>query len=343
MRCLLLASSIKYLVRSMLLIIYVLPILAVSETVTSASALGKWYSDSAAIMGTNIYTEVWADSQSKGDAAIQAVFAEMERINLLMSPYIEQSELSVINRLASQQPVTVSRELFDLIELSIMYSKISDGAFDISFASVGYLFNYREKQRPESNRVDALLPAIDYALIALNNDHSTVYFEHADLKIDLGGIAKGHAVDNAIQILRDQGIQHALVTAGGDTKLLGDRRGRDWLVGIRDPRNAEKQAVLLPLSDTAMSTSGDYERYFEEDGLRYHHILSPKTGQSASTVQSVSIISDSATANDALSTAVFVLGVEQGLALINRLPATDAIIMDAQRKMHYSEALYQSQ
>lgn len=311
-----------------------------AQTIDDAE-LGRWHSDSASIMGTNIYVEVWANSTDRADTAIAAVFAEMNRINQSMSPYIDSSELSQINRLASQQPLVVSKEIFDLIQRSIDFSVMSNGAFDISYASVGYLFNYREKQKPDDQQVNALLPAVNYKLIVLDDKQTSIYFEHTDLKIDLGGIAKGYAVDNAIEILRQLGTKHALVTAGGDTKLLGDRRGRDWLVGIRDPRNADKQAVLLPLSETAMSTSGDYERYFEEDGVRYHHILSPKTGQSVSSVQSVSIISSSSTANDALSTAVFVLGVENGLNLINSIPDTDAIIMDAQRRMHYSEALYQ--
>jgi thiamine biosynthesis lipoprotein len=156
------------------------------------------------------------------------------------------------------------------------------------------------------------------------------------VKIDLGGIAKGYVVDPSIELLRSLGIEHALVTAGGDTKLLGDRKGRAWLVGIRDPRNKGRQAVTLPLHDTAISTSGDYERYFEQDGQRFHHILSPKTGKSVSKVQSVSIVGKRSTLNDGLSTAVFVLGLQAGMDLINRTPGYNAIIMDNKRLMHYS-------
>jgi thiamine biosynthesis lipoprotein len=137
------------------------------------------------------------------------------------------------------------------------------------------------------------------------------------------------------------GILHGLVTACGDTRLLGDRRGKPWIVGIRDPRNKNKQAVVMPLQDSAMSTSGDYERYFEEDGQRYHHILSPKTGKSTYDVQSVSIIGPSSTFNDALSTAVFVMGLREGLGMINRIDGYDAVVMDAERKMHYSNGLQQ--
>jgi thiamine biosynthesis lipoprotein len=298
-----------------------------------------WFEDNQGIMGTNIHVELWSDSAQQGENAIQAVMDEMQRINQLMSPYIKNSELSQLNSRGSDMAVPVSKELFELIALSVEIAKETEGAFDITFASVGYLYNYRENQKPEPQQIDNLLKAINYRHIKFDiNDHS-IYFAHPNVKIDLGGIAKGHAVDHAIEILKTLGIKHALVTAGGDTKLLGDRLGKPWMVGIRDPRNQHKQAVVLPLADTALSTSGDYERYFEQDGKRFHHILSPKTGTSVYEVQSVSIIGQRSTLNDALSTAVFVLGVQKGMDLLNRTPGYDGIIVDNQRKLHYSNAL----
>jgi thiamine biosynthesis lipoprotein len=290
-------------------------------------------------MGTNIRAEVWHASAEQGEKALTIVMQEMERINQLMSPYIDSSELSQINSHAANEPVPISKELYDLIALSLALSEETNGAFDITFASVGFLYNYREKQKPNQDDVEQLLIAINYKHIVLDDKKQTVFFKHPDVKIDLGGIAKGHAVDNAIRLLSNMGIEHALVTAGGDTKLLGDRHGRPWIVGIKDPRRAEKQAIVLPLENTALSTSGDYERYFEEDGQRYHHILSPKTGKPAQEIQSVSIIGERSTFNDALSTAVFVLGVQQGMDLINQTPGYDAIIIDSERKVHYSNAL----
>lgn len=299
----------------------------------------KWYVGDRGIMGTNIHTEIWADSDAQGKQAVELVMQEMERINQLMSPYIEQSELSQLNARAAVAPVCVSQELFDLIKLSSGISEETEGAFDITFASVGFLYNYREGIKPSAQQIDSLLDAVSYRHIQFDEDKTQIQFSHDKVKIDLGGIAKGHAVDNAIALLKRSGIEHALVTAGGDTGLLGDRRGRPWMVGIRDPRNRDRQAVVLPLVDTAMSTSGDYERYFEDDGDRYHHILSPRSGQSASEVQSVTIIGPRSTLNDALSTAVFVLGVKKGIDLVNRTPGYDVIIMDNQRKLHYSKDL----
>jgi thiamine biosynthesis lipoprotein len=312
---------------------------ALTVLLYSGVGYAKWFEDKQGIMGTNIHVELWADNPQKGEEAIQAVMFEMERINQLMSPYIESSELSQLNSRASDIPVQVSRELFELIALSVELAKETEGAFDITFASVGYLYNYRENQKPKQEQIENLLQAIDYRHIIFDQTQLSIFFAQPNVKIDLGGIAKGHAVDNAIEILKKRGIEHALITAGGDTKLLGDRLGKQWMVGIRDPRNKDKQAVVLPLADIALSTSGDYERYFELDGKRYHHILSPKTGASAYEVQSVSIIGQRSTLNDALSTAVFVLGVQKGMDLLNRTPGYDGIILDNQRKMHYSNAL----
>ncbi len=290
-------------------------------------------------MGTNIHTEIWADNQQQGQQAIELVMNEMERINQLMSPYIPQSELSQLNARAAKEAVSISSELYDLIKLSTGISEETEGAFDITFASVGFLYNYREQIKPSTQQIDNLLAAVSYRHIQFEKDSKRISFANDKVKIDLGGIAKGHAVDNAIALLRQMGIEHALVTAGGDTGLLGDRRGRPWMVGIRDPRNRDRQAVVLPLVDTAMSTSGDYERFFEDNGERYHHILSPKSGKSVSEVQSVTIVGPRSTFNDALSTAVFVLGVKKGINLVNRTPGYDVIIMDNQRKLHYSKDL----
>jgi thiamine biosynthesis lipoprotein len=316
-------------------------VLLVLTLAFSAQLKAEWYSENAGIMGTNIYVEVWAETPVQGELALRAVMAEMERINQLMSPYIDTSELSLINAKAGQQPVVISDEMFELLDKSVNISELTKGAFDITFASVGYLYNYKNNQRPNEATIASLLAAINYKYIKLNKPNKSVVFTHDKVKIDLGGIAKGHAVDNSISLLERMGIMHGLVTAGGDTRLIGDRRGKPWIVGIRDPRDEQKQAVVMPLQDSAMSTSGDYERYFEEDGKRYHHILSPKTGKSTYDVQSVSIIGPSSTYNDALSTAVFVMGLREGLGMINRIDGYDAVVMDNQRKMHYSNGLQQ--
>jgi len=258
-----------------------------------------------------------------------------------MSPYKEQSELSVVNRNASSQNVKISAELFDLLMVAQHISKISDGAFDITYASIGYQYDYRERKRPSQSAIKKALPLINYTAITLDKSTSTVHFNHQNVKIDLGGIAKGYAVKRCLAILKNAGVAHGLVSAGGDTGLLGDRRGRPWVVGIKHPRAENKTAVHIPLENEAISTSGDYERYFIENGVRYHHIINPKTGDSARKVVSVSIIGKDPTTVDALSTTIFVMGLSEGLALINKLPNFEAIIIDNQQRMHFSTGLQQ--
>jgi len=299
----------------------------------------KWIEQEKSIMGTNIRVELWSDDNNKGLSGLETVMNEMHRIDNLMSPYKINSELFLINEKASQTPLPISNELFMVIEKSLEISMLTQGAFDITFASIGFFYDYRQGVKPNEKQVNNNLAAINYKNIHLDKANQTIYFSLPNVKIDLGGIAKGYAVDNAITLLKKQGIKHALVTAGGDTKLLGDRLGRPWIVGIQDPRNKDKQAVKLPLVNEALSTSGDYERYFEKNGVRYHHILNPKTGYAAIGVQSVSITGAESIVTDALSTSVFVLGVVNGLNMINSLDGYNAIIVDSDRKLYFSEDL----
>ena len=156
---------------------------------------------------------------------------------------------------------------------------------------------------------------------------------------NLGGIAKGYVVERGVDILRARGVTNAIVTAGGDTRLLGDRRGRPWMVGIRDPRKDGQVAISLPLEDEAVSTSGDYERYFDEDGVRYHHIIQPSTGLSANGVHSATVFGPDGVTTDALSTSVFVMGVDKGLRMIAALPDYESIVIDANGNVYYSDGL----
>src|SRR5579863_1736968 len=176
-------------------------------------ARAAWVDRTEAIMGTRIYVEVWADDVAQGNAAIDAVMAEMRRIDALMSHYRPDSELSRINAHAAAEPVRVSPELFDLIRLSTHFSQITDGAFDITYASVGYLYNYPLHERPSEEQIKAALPAVNWRHLALDAAHHTVRFAHAGMRIDLGGIVKGYAVDRSVALLKERGITHAIVTA----------------------------------------------------------------------------------------------------------------------------------
>jgi thiamine biosynthesis lipoprotein len=313
--------------------------LCVSLLMGSPLAQAQWMTGEEAIMGTAIRVELWAEDKAAGEAAIAAVMAEMHRIDREMSPYKPESELSRINREAADRPVPISAEMFDILSRSIEFSKLSGGAFDITFSSVGYMYDYRRHIKPTEEEIERALPGINYRHILLDAKRRTVKFARPGVRIDLGGIGKGYAVDNSIVLLRKRGITRAIVTAGGDSRVLGDRGGRPWMVGIRDPRRKDGMVAVIPLVNSAISTSGDYERYFEADGVRYHHILNPKTGRSATGVRSVSVIGPDATTTDGLTKPVFILGPEKGLKLIESIPGVDAVIIDADGRMFYSSGL----
>ena len=314
-------------------------LLLVPLLVVSWSVQAGWVRTEQAIMGTTVRAEVWHDDEAVAQAGVGAVMDEMRRVERLMSPSKADSELHRINAQAADGPVPISRELLMLIQRALAVSRMTRGAFDITFASVGHLYNYRENVKPAEETISQMLPAVDYRHVLLDQISGTIEFAEAGVKIDLGGIAKGYAVDRALEILRNLGIANALVSAGGDTGILGDRLGRPWVVGIRDPRDQGAVVAMLPLHDEALSTSGDYERFFEDGGVRYHHILNPSTGRSVSAVRSVSVVGPDATTTDALATSVFVMGVNKGMTLVDALPGVEAVIVDQSGDLYYSRGL----
>ncbi|PKI13814.1 FAD:protein FMN transferase [Colwellia sp. 12G3] len=324
---------------------YLIPVIVFILLSISFHSSAKWYQHTFDTMGTRAHIEFWLDEESAkashAEKLISDIMAEMDRLDKSMSPYIKSSELSLLNRDAGNREIVVSPELISLLVTAHDISVMSEGAFDITYASIGYQYDYREKIRPAQSVITNALPSINYQAITLDKKNNTVKFANSAIKIDLGGIAKGYAIKRCISILRSAGINYALMSAGGDTALLGDRNGRPWLVGIKHPRAEDKNAVHIPLSNEAISTSGDYERYFIEDGKRYHHIINPKTGDSARKVVSVSVIGKDATVVDALSTTLFVKGLKEGMAIINKLPEYEAIIIDNEQRLHFSKGLQQ--
>ena len=291
------------------------------------------------MMGTEISVYLWHDDPASAAAALEAVFEEASRINELMSTYIEESTISRVNREAASGPVEAGDELTGLVLRSLDISTLTRGAFDITYDSVGQYYDFREHLRPDQETIESDLDRIDYRLVKLDANAQTVEFAKDGVRINLGGIAKGYTVERCGTILRDLGIRNAIVTAGGDSRLLGDRRGKPWIVGVRNPREEGEVAVRIPLEDEAISTSGDYERYFDEDGIRYHHIIQPDTGTPAEGVHSATIVGPDAVITDALSTSVFVMGVDDGLTLISTLPDYEGIVIDATGRMYYSDGL----
>jgi thiamine biosynthesis lipoprotein len=303
------------------------------------TARAEWITQTENIMGTRCSVELWSEDRQKGEAAIASVFADMHRIDRLMSTWKEDTEISRVNREAGKHPVQISAELFRLLQVSVEYSELTRGAFDITYASVGYLYDFKKGVHPDQKAIEAALPGISFRHMKLDPKTTSVFFARPGMRIDLGGIAKGHSVDRGIEILQKQGITRAMVNAGGDTRIIGDRFGKPWVVGVRDPDHEGRVFLRLPLTDTAFSTSGDYERYFDEDGKRFHHIIDPKTGDSARKCRSVTVISTTATRTDALTKSVFIMGPEEGIRFIDTLPDVDAVAVAPDGKVYYSKGL----
>ncbi|MCE7902683.1 MAG: FAD:protein FMN transferase [Gammaproteobacteria bacterium PRO9] len=305
----------------------------------AANAHAGWYTDTSGKMGTRIEIQIWADSEEQARPLLAAGMAEFDRIESWMSTYKPDSEISRVNRLAAHEAVVISPELFDIVQRSLEMSVLSHGAFDITFDSVGRLYDFRKDVRPDADEIRENLPDINYRHVELDPAKSTIRFSKEGTRINLGGIGKGYACDKVANLLRKAGVTSGRVNAGGDTRLIGDRHGKPWVVGIRDPDVEDRWVTRLALDNEAMSTAGDYERYFDEKGVRYHHIIDPKTGDSARSMRSVTVIGPDATMTDGLDDSVFILGVEDGLALINATPGYEAVLVDAKGDVHFSNGL----
>ena len=307
----------------------------------SSSVQAEWIGDARPLMGTEVSVLLWHDDAAVGEELVEQVFSEVERINALMSTYLEDSRISEINRRAASGPIVAGDELFNIIRRSLDISVLTLGAFDITYDSVGQHYDFRNRQRPDEDTVETERKLIDFRNIELDQSAGTIRFLEDGVRINLGGIAKGYVVERGVNILRLNDVQNAIVTAGGDSRLLGDRRGQPWMVGIRDPRDDGQVVISVPLEDEAISTSGDYERYFEEGDVRYHHIIQPSTGAPASGVHSATVFGPDAVITDALSTSVFVMGVDRGLRLIGTLPDYESIVIDDLGRIYYSDGLQQ--
>lgn len=298
-------------------------------------ALAEWHQTSWDVMGTRATLEFRVPEEADAQALVKQVEAEYQRLENLLSPWIASSEVTQFNLLGEQEALTIGADLQLLIERASHYYQLSDGAFDITFAGAGHLYDYRAGVAPNRGELAQAVIGMQYLSLTGNQLRKL----KAGLRIDLGGIAKGYALDRAIALLRQAGVKQAYLSLGGDSLVVGEHDDRLWQIGIRHPRNPEALALTLPLEDTAVSTSGDYERFFIRDGQHIHHILDPGTGKPSRGLVSVTILTANGIDADALSTTVFVLGRGKGLALINRLLDTSAILIDENGKVHYSDDL----
>ena len=299
-----------------------------------------------AAMGTHIafaaYTTPSVDAR-KTRAAFDAAIEEIKRIEALMTTW-RDSEVSRINAAAGKSPVKVSDETFDIIKASVHTSEISEGTFDITFHTLHGLWKFDEDldpHPPADKDVKARLPFVGYRNIKLDEREKTVMLAKDKTQIGLGGIAKGYAVDMAARVLEKAGLSSFFVQAGGDLLARGKKPdGSEWQAGIRDPRGPDgKYFATLPLTDHAFSTAGDYERAYVVNGKRYHHIIDPRTGQPATACRSVTIWAPTALLADEIDDAVFILGPEKGMKLVESLDGVAAVIVDAKNNVGISKRL----
>jgi thiamine biosynthesis lipoprotein len=296
------------------------------------------------LMGTLVSISISNTDSEKANRSADLAFQEIRRIEQIMSTYLPESEISLINRSAGTDWQSVHPEILFVIQEALGYSRLSNGAFDITFKPLTRLWNFEPESRPpDPGAVRELLNLVDFKAVLIDKE-DRVLLKKPGMAIGLGGIAKGYAVDRAMAVLEAQGITDAIINSGGDLRVIGRRtRKKRWRIGIQDPRNRDTVIETIDVSGGAVATSGDYEKYFIDQGIRYHHILNPKTGFPARGCRSVTVICPAAMMADAMATAVFVLGPEKGMELIRHLPDLEGMIVNNEGDIIKSEGFQQEQ
>lgn len=294
-------------------------------------------------MGSRFEITVVAPDAQQAQVAIDSAYAEIDRLEAMISSWDPASETSQINRQAGEGMVSVSKDLFFLIVRAGKLHQLSGGVFDITYTPLGTLWNVRQTPAriPSHTEVEQTLAVVGFDQVQLDPAIRAVQLNKPGMALNFGGIGKGFAANRAVALLKSLGIKGGVVNAGGDLLLFGEQEnGQPWPVSIADPRLRHTAMARIGLSDYAIVTSGDYEQFFTIDGERYSHIIDPRTGYPAKGCQSVTILCPDAELADALATTVFILGPTDGLALINRLKHVEGLIVDYDGKHHYSSNIH---
>ncbi len=295
-------------------------------------------------MGSELRLTAATSDEASAVEAFEAVFQEFDRLENLLSNWRERSEVQQLNAAAGKQPVRIGTELRDILRAAKQVSEWTGGKFDVTFGVLSGLwkFDYQNQDGtiPDHNEVLRRIKFIDYRALDINETAGTAFLRREGMMVNLGGIGKGYAVDRAREILRKRGFRDFMIQFGGDIYVSGKSGDHPWRLGIQDPRGtANRIFASIDLSDNTFSTSGDYARFFIKDGRRYHHIMDPSTGEPATGCRSVTIIAGNATIADGLSTGVFILGPEKGMALIESLPEVEGVIVTARNQVLVSSGL----
>lgn len=292
-------------------------------------------------MGTVVSITAVASNKDAAQAAVQAGFQEIKRLEQLLSTWRPDSDLSRVNSAAGERPVRVSEETFELVARSLEIAQMTEGGFNIAVGPAVEAWSVTERQQiPSPRDLEQLQPLVDWRVIQLDAGERTIFLPRRGMRIDVGGIGKGYAADRAANVMKQVGGFGGVVALSGDIKTFGNLPEQGGFpVGVRHPRREGSLLATITLKNEAISTAGDYERYFERDGVRYHHILDPVTLQPARECQSVTVVASDGTTADGLDTGLFVMGRERAMELIERLPGVGAIIVDRDGKVWVSSRL----
>jgi thiamine biosynthesis lipoprotein len=293
-------------------------------------------------MGSQLKVTLWATDEAKAIAAADRVSREFDRLESLLSIWKPESDVVRLNAAAGRAPVAVSRETLDVLAAARAASEMTGGKFDITFGALADIWKFDHDQDntlPDAAAITARLPLVDYQAVQVDAAKGTAFISRAGARVHLGGIGKGYALDLAVTMLQREGFRDFLLQAGGDMYAAGTNNGTPWTLGIADPRGAHDAFAAVTVRDATFSTSGDYERFFLKDGIRYHHLLDPDRGEPARGSRSVTIVADRAVIADVLSTGVFIMGPLDGMALIERLPNVEGVIVTASNEVLISSGL----
>ena len=294
------------------------------------------------LMGTLVFVTGVASDDATAHAAVAAGLKEIRRLEKLLSTWISDSELSRVNAAAGVEPIQVSKETMALLEQSLEMDRLTDGGFNIAVGPAVAAWNVSDKGRiPTRQELEAVRPLMNLSDLQLNRQAGTVFLARPGMQVDVGGIGKGYAADLAAEVMKKIGATAGVVAISGDIKTFGRMPdSQQFLFGIQHPRKEQGNVLAtIELENEAVSTAGDYQRYFEQDGIRYHHILDPKTLQPVRSTQSVTVIASQGVMADGLDTGIFVIGPEKGMALIERLTEVEGVIVAADGKVTVSSGL----
>lgn len=316
--------------------------LVIAFLATISSYSQTIYKKKLAMLGSPFEISVVASDSIKANEYSNLAINEVKRIENLISDWIPTTQISEINKNAGIQPVKVDEEVFDLVERAIKISKLTKGAFDISYASMDKIWKFdgSMKEMPTPETIKKSVERIGYQNIILDKESKTIFLKLSGMKLGLGGIGQGYIADKVKELLQSKGCNSGLVNVSGDINTWGKQpNGELWTVGIVNPMNKNKVFATFPLDNSAVETSGNYEKFVTFNGIRYSHIIDPRTGYPATGIVSVSVFAKQTEIADALATGIFVLGVEVGLDLVNQLKGIECIIVDDKGKIHASKGI----